>query len=101
MTTTEDRIWWQFWEGKLVFGKKRPTTHTYHAHCKIGDRIFSFMHERLGYVRSRHDGRFDWFARPASGRIDWPVKSHRQGVAATLEEAKLIIEGAWRPQGGP
>lgn len=62
----------------------------------IRDGVAYPWHIRLGIIKQRHDGRFDWFRLPINelwaARIGWLVSEAQQGVAVTLEEAKRLVE---------
>ena len=66
----------------------------YVARCKVGDKLYS-CNTTLAEIKPRGK-RFQWFLRPADMRADWPIKEHKQGHAATLEEAKAVAEKVWR-----
>lgn len=78
-----------------------PRTRAYWSHqyylapCVIGDKVYDFIRERLGIVRPRKDGRWDWFRRPTRAHTPWPVMDFQQGVARTLEEARAAVEAGW------
>lgn len=69
----------------------KPYVHEIHynvfiSNCKI-------IHETLGKIKSRKDGRFNWFRKKSSFFKEW--NGEGQGVVETLKEAVEIIFKGW------
>ncbi|APU89147.1 hypothetical protein Rctr71_028 [Virus Rctr71] len=58
------------------------------------------MHETLGVVYQRDDGRWDWFRKPSRSHPNWP-KGHAQGVAPSKMKAMKIIIDNWTKETQP
>ena len=63
---------------------------------KIPIRLGSRIHEILGEIRKKNDGRFNWFKIPSTfHKTTWNVEKHEQGTVKTIEEAKSILTSCW------
>jgi len=72
---------------------RRPNgEHVFICQCRIRDRVFPSMTQKLGYVRRKNDGRWEWFRCPQAYNPLWDVPKHVQGVMDTVEEAKAKVE---------
>ena len=74
---------------------KMGKRHSYLAQMKMGDKLYTGIHVRLAEIKFR-GGTWNWYLKPDKHRTDWPVKTHKQGVAKSLLAAKAIIEDAWK-----
>lgn len=57
----------------------------------------NFITVRLGEVKQKNDGRWEWIIRPDRNGFYRPTKPFEklQGVCSTIEEAKRKVEEAW------
>lgn len=77
-------------------GPNENKEHLFLSLARTNERLYPWI-EHLGVIKKR-GGRFVWFMKPCnkfSTIPQWTVKEHRQGVAATFDEAKSIIEKGW------
>ena len=80
-------------EAEKESGRPWWSNNRYVARCRMGDTFYSW-NTTLAEIKPRGK-RFQWFLRPADMRADWPIKEHKQGHAATLEEAMAVAEKVW------
>ena len=58
----------------------------------------SRVHEELGRIKERADGRWNWWRKPSTfHRKRWMVEEHVQGTVDTSEEAIQELLKGWRP----
>jgi len=63
---------------------------------KVPIRTGSRIHEILGEIKKKNDGRYNWFLIPSTfHKHTWNVEKHKQGVSKTLDEAKTILTSCW------